>query len=98
MDIARDAWIDGAWHPGPRRFAVCDPYDDSVVAEVADCDDTLIDAAVAGAARAFGAWRRRPAPERGKLLGQLAARMLADEQRLGVLCTRENGKALKESI
>ncbi|HEX5059767.1 MAG TPA: NAD-dependent succinate-semialdehyde dehydrogenase, partial [Kofleriaceae bacterium] len=94
----RDAYIDGAWHGGPRRFAVRDPFDDTVVAEVADCDDTLIDAAVAAAARAFPDWRRRPSGERGKLLGQLAARMLADEQRLAELCTRENGKPLKESL
>ncbi len=98
MDIARDAFIDGAWHGGPKRFAVRDPFDDSVVAEVADCDDTLIDAAVAAAARAFPAWRRQPAVERGKLLAQLAARMHADERRLAELCTRENGKPLKESI
>jgi succinate-semialdehyde dehydrogenase/glutarate-semialdehyde dehydrogenase len=98
MDIARDAFIDGAWHGGPRRFAVRDPFDDAMVAEVADCDDTLIDTAVAAAMRAFGAWRQRPAGERGKLLGQLSAKMLADERRLADLCTRENGKPLKESI
>ena len=98
MDIARDAFIDGRWHSGPRRFAVRDPYDDSTVAEVADCDDTLIDAAVAAATRAFADWRRRPGPERGKLLRAIADRMLADERRLGELCTRENGKPLKESI
>jgi succinate-semialdehyde dehydrogenase/glutarate-semialdehyde dehydrogenase len=98
MDIARDAFIDGAWHQASRRFAVRDPFDDSVVAEVADCDDTLIDTAVAAAVRAFSAWRKRPAGERGKLLGQLAQKMLADERRLGELCTRENGKPLKESI
>ncbi|HEY5926810.1 MAG TPA: NAD-dependent succinate-semialdehyde dehydrogenase [Kofleriaceae bacterium] len=98
MDIARDAFVDGAWHQGPGRFAVRDPFDDTVVAEVADSDDTLIDAAVAAAAGAFPSWRRRPGGERGKLLGQLAARMLADERRLAELCTRENGKPLKESI
>ena len=74
-----------------------DPFDDSLVAEVADCDDTLIDAGVAAAARAFTTWRLRPGGERGKLLAQLATRMLADEQRLAELCTRENGKPLKES-
>jgi succinate-semialdehyde dehydrogenase/glutarate-semialdehyde dehydrogenase len=98
MDIARDAFIDGAWQPGRSRFAVRDPFDDTIVAEVTDCDDALIDAAVAAAARAFPAWKRRPAGERGKLLAQLAARMLADERRLAELCTRENGKPLKESI
>src|SRR5688572_31184585 len=98
MDIARDAFVAGAWHGGPRRFEVRDPFDDSVIAEVADCDDTLIDEAVAAASRAFPTWRRTPSGERGKLLAQLAARMLADERRLGELCTRENGKPLKESI
>lgn len=98
MQIARDAFIDGTWHGGPTRFAVRDPFDDSVIAEVTDCDDNAIDAAVAAAARAFKTWRLRPGPERGKLLRQLGERMLADERRLADLCTRENGKALKESI
>src|SRR5690606_16082768 len=89
---------DGAWHGGPKRFAVRDPFDDSVVAEVADCDDPLVDAAIVAAARAFPGWRRQPAGERGKLLAALAARMHADERRLAELCTRENGKPLKESI
>jgi succinate-semialdehyde dehydrogenase/glutarate-semialdehyde dehydrogenase len=98
MDIARDAFIDGAWHGGPSRFPVRDPFDDSLIAEVADSDDTMIDAAVAAAARAFPIWKKRPSPERGVLLRKLGERMLADEQRLAELCTRENGKPLKESI
>jgi succinate-semialdehyde dehydrogenase / glutarate-semialdehyde dehydrogenase len=98
MDIARDAFIDGAWHGGPSRFPVRDPFDDALIAEVADSDDTMIDAAVAAAARAFPAWKTRPSPERGVLLRKLGERMLADEQRLAELCTRENGKPLKESL
>jgi succinate-semialdehyde dehydrogenase/glutarate-semialdehyde dehydrogenase len=98
MELARDAFIDGAWHGGPRRFVVRDPFDDALIAEVADCDDNLIDAAVAAAARAFTTWRKRPAAERGNLLRKLGERMLADERRLAELCTRENGKPLKESI
>ncbi|HEU4611893.1 MAG TPA: NAD-dependent succinate-semialdehyde dehydrogenase [Kofleriaceae bacterium] len=98
MELARDAYIDGAWQTAARRFAVHDPYDGALVAEVADCDDAQIEAAIAAAARAFPAWKRRPGPERGKLLAQLAARMSADERRLAELCTRENGKPMKESI
>lgn len=98
MKTARDAFIDGEWVAGSSRFVVRDPFDDSTVAEVTDCGDVEVDAAIDAAARAFGAWRKKPAPERGKLLGQLAAKMLADERRLGELCTRENGKALKEAI
>jgi len=98
MDIVRDAFIDGAWHSGGARFEVHDPFDGSLIAEVTDCDDTQIDAAVAAAHRAFATWRRIVGPERGKLLRKMGERMLADERRLGELCTRENGKALKESI
>jgi len=93
-----DAFIDGRWVAGPRRFTVRDPFDDAVIAEVADSDEAMVDAAVAAAARAFPGWKRRPGPERGKLLAQLAARMLAAEKRLAELCTRENGKPLKESL
>ena len=98
MKTASDAFIDGRWVPGSQRFVVRDPFDDALVAEVTNCGDTEVDAAIAAAARAFDPWRRTPAPERGKLLAQLAAKMLGDERRLGELCTRENGKALKESI
>ena len=93
-----DAFVDGRWVAGSRRFRVTDPYDDALIAEVTDSDEALVDAAVEAAARAFPGWKRRPGPERGRLLGQLAARMLSAERRLAELCTRENGKALKESL
>jgi succinate-semialdehyde dehydrogenase/glutarate-semialdehyde dehydrogenase len=98
MDIARDAFVDGKWVAAEDRFPVHDPFDDSTIALVVDADDALIDRAIDAAARAFEAWRKRPGPERGKLLRKLADQMLADEERLAALCTRENGKALKESI
>lgn len=92
------AYIDGRWIDAARRFAVRDPFDGAVIAEVSDSDDAMIDAAIDAAARAFGTWRARPGPERGRLLGQLAQRMLGDERRLAELCTRENGKPIAESI
>jgi succinate-semialdehyde dehydrogenase/glutarate-semialdehyde dehydrogenase len=98
MEIARDAFVDGAWHGGSQRFEVRDPFDNALVAAVTDSEDNLIDAAVAASSRAFTSWRRVPGPERGKLLRQIGEQMLADEGRLGELCTRENGKPLRESI
>jgi succinate-semialdehyde dehydrogenase/glutarate-semialdehyde dehydrogenase len=98
VDLATDAFIDGKWVPGSARFAVRDPFDDALVAEVADCGAAEIEAAIAAATRAFDAWRVRPARERGKLLADLGAAMVRDERRLAELCTRENGKAIKESI
>jgi succinate-semialdehyde dehydrogenase / glutarate-semialdehyde dehydrogenase len=97
-ELERDAYIDGAWVPGARRFAVTDPFDGSVVAEVTAADEAMADAAVAAAARAFPGWRATTGLERAELLRVLAGRMLADEQRLGALCVRENGKPMKEAI
>jgi succinate-semialdehyde dehydrogenase/glutarate-semialdehyde dehydrogenase len=96
-ELQRDAFIDGGWVAGPRTFAVCDPFDGAPIAEVVAADEAMVDAAVAAAARAFPPWRAQPAPTRGRLLGQLAARMLADEQRLAALCVRENGKPTREA-
>ncbi|MEO8845794.1 MAG: NAD-dependent succinate-semialdehyde dehydrogenase [Kofleriaceae bacterium] len=98
MDLARDAYVDGQWVATTKRFAVRDPFDNTTIAEVSDVDAATVDRAIAAAARAFVDWRRRPAPERGRLLGTLAALMARDEARLAELCTRENGKALKESV
>jgi succinate-semialdehyde dehydrogenase/glutarate-semialdehyde dehydrogenase len=96
--IASDAYIDGQWLAPRARFAVRDPFDDALIAEVADCDDALIDRAVAAATRAFPAWRATPGPTRGKLLAAVARNMLDDERALATLCTRENGKPVAESV
>ena len=94
----RDAYVDGAWRTSAQRFAVRDPFDDALVADVVDADDALVDDAVAAAARAFPAWRARPAGERGALLAAMARAMLADEARLAALCVRENGKAMRDAV
>lgn len=98
MDLARDAYVDGQWVATTKRFAVRDPFDNALIAEVSDVDAATVDRAIAAAARAFVEWRRRPAPERGQLLGKLATLMARDEAHLAEVCTRENGKALKESV
>ncbi|HEX7703500.1 MAG TPA: NAD-dependent succinate-semialdehyde dehydrogenase [Kofleriaceae bacterium] len=98
MDLARDAYVDGQWVATTKRFAVRDPFDNALIAEVSDVDAATVDRAIAAAARAFVDWRRRPAPERGQVLGKLAGLMAREEVHLAEVCTRENGKALKESV
>ena len=68
MKTAADAFIDGRWVPGSSRFVVRDPYDDALVAEVTNCGDAEIDAAIDAATRAFATWRAKPGPDRGKLV------------------------------
>ncbi|HEX4416551.1 MAG TPA: NAD-dependent succinate-semialdehyde dehydrogenase [Kofleriaceae bacterium] len=97
MAFARTAYVDGRWADQAAHFDVRDPFNDLLIAEVTDSDDALVDAAIDAAARAFPAWRGQPGPARGKLLAQVAQRMLADEARLAELCTLENGKPLAEA-
>jgi succinate-semialdehyde dehydrogenase/glutarate-semialdehyde dehydrogenase len=98
MELARDAYVDGTWVTSAKRFAVNDPFDGELVAEVTDCEVAVVERAIEAAGAAFSAWRTRPAPERGLLLAKLAALMARDEARLAEICTRENGKALAESV
>jgi succinate-semialdehyde dehydrogenase / glutarate-semialdehyde dehydrogenase len=98
MAMARMAYVDGRWVDQAQHFEVRDPFDGALIAEVADTSDAVVDEAIAAAARAFRTWKTRPGPERGKLLAKLAQHMLADERRLGELCTRENGKPMQEAV
>src|SRR5215468_4665270 len=88
----RDAYIGGRWVTASKRFAVIDPWDGATIAEVVDCDDALVDEAIDATAGAFPAWRAMPAGERGRLLSAMAARMMADVDRLAAVCTAEIGK------
>ncbi|MFT3700391.1 MAG: NAD-dependent succinate-semialdehyde dehydrogenase [Kofleriaceae bacterium] len=98
MELARDAYVDGTWVQSSKRFAVRDPFDNALIAEVADCDAGTVDRAITAAAKAFASWKVLPGPDRGTYLAKLAQLMARDEARLAELCTRENGKALKESV
>ena len=98
MEILRDAFIAGRWQRAERRFVVTDPFDGAAIAEVADCGDAEVARAIEAAAAAFDAWRKTPAPARGAMLAEMAAAMLADQQSLAELCTRENGKPIAESV
>lgn len=54
--------------------------------------------AIAAAKSAFPAWRDTPAPERGKILFRAAQIMESEIDSLARLLTREEGKALADSI
>jgi succinate-semialdehyde dehydrogenase/glutarate-semialdehyde dehydrogenase len=93
-----ECFIDGRWVATQQQFVVTDPFDNETIAMVSDADDKVIDEGIAALSRIAPVWRATPSPERGKLLAKMAAAMLADEQRLARICTRENGKALPDSL
>ena len=94
-----DCFIDGAFVPARSRrtFAVRNPADDTVIAEVADGGTDDARAAVDAAARAFPRWRSLAAIERARHLRRLAELMHRDAERLADLCSQECGKPLAEA-
>lgn len=71
---------------------------DEIVARVPLSTREEMRAAIAAAKAAFPAWRETPAPERGKILFR-AVRIMEDEKdALARLLTREEGKALADSL
>ena len=76
---------------------VINPANEDVIAEVASASADQVDEAVTGAKRAFKAWRKTPAPERGEMLHQLSDFLTAQTDSLAVTLTREGGKPLVEN-
>ncbi len=67
-------WIDGDWRPSAsgRTFAVENPKDALVLAEVAEGGAADIDAAVAAAQRAFEGWSGTPPEARARVMAKAA--------------------------
>jgi succinate-semialdehyde dehydrogenase / glutarate-semialdehyde dehydrogenase len=91
-------FIAGQWRDAVRgeRFAVTNPADDSLVAEVPDSDAEDARAAVDAAHAAFPAWRAVPAKHRAAILKRWNDLVTARQDELGALVSREQGKPLAE--
>ena len=76
---------------------VVNPFDQSVLAEVAEARAEDVDRAVDAAWRAFPAWSRTSASERGRLLFALGAAVEANAARLAELETRDTGHPIRDS-
>lgn len=98
LDPARGVLVGGQWRAGGRgTFAVEDPADLSVVAQVADGDLADATAAVDAAESALAAWRRTPPRERSVVLQRAFELMLRDADHLAALIVGENGKSLADA-
>ncbi|MGQ0333653.1 NAD-dependent succinate-semialdehyde dehydrogenase [Halomonas elongata] len=91
------AYIAGQWRDAERRFAVTDPATGETLANVPDLDAEDARQAVAAAETAWYDWRRKTAKERAKLLRAWFERIMANQEALARLMTREQGKPLAES-
>ena len=91
------ALIDGLWIEGEATFAVTNPADGSLIADVADLGAAETRIAIEAAHRAFPAWAGKTAKERGAILRRWSDLMLAHAEDLARLMTAEQGKPLAES-
>jgi succinate-semialdehyde dehydrogenase/glutarate-semialdehyde dehydrogenase len=103
LSITRDDLLPGRNYIGRwceaeegRRFDVSDPATDAVFAGVPDSGAVDARAALDAAHAAFADWRRVPARQRAALLKRWNDLILANQEDLGRLISREQGKPLAE--
>src|SRR3954466_5675513 len=103
LSIRRDDLLPGRNYIGRwceaqegRRFDVADPATDAVFAGVPDSGAVDARAALDAAHAAFADWRKVPARQRAVLLKRWNDLILANQEDLGRLISREQGKPLAE--
>ena len=84
--------------PGARQKGIPSPIDGSAMPGVTVPTAQDLDAAIAGAVRAFAVWRDVPAPVRGELVRRFGESLRAHKEPLGRLVTLETGKPLSEGL
>jgi acyl-CoA reductase-like NAD-dependent aldehyde dehydrogenase len=97
--MQENLFIDGEFveAEGRGRIAVLNPHDNSALAEVAEARPADVDRAVDAARRAFPAWSRLAAAERGRLLLRLADAIEAHAEELARLETLDTGHPLRDT-
>ena len=88
--------IDGKLAPAlmSETFPVENPADGSTIARVPRCRREDVERAVRSAHRAFPAWSRTPARERGRAILRIADRMQAEREPLARLLALDTGNAI----
>ncbi|WP_062361960.1 NAD-dependent succinate-semialdehyde dehydrogenase [Variovorax paradoxus] len=99
-DLQRTAnFIGGEWCAAAgRTLDVTDPATGALIAQVPDSGADAARAAADAAHAAFPAWRRTPAKQRAQILKRWNDLVLAHQEDLGRLISREQGKPLAEGI
>jgi acyl-CoA reductase-like NAD-dependent aldehyde dehydrogenase len=79
------------------RIPVLNPHDNSLITEVAEAQQADVDRAVEAARRAFPAWAKLAAMDRGRLLLKLADAIDADAENLARLESTDTGHPLRDT-
>jgi acyl-CoA reductase-like NAD-dependent aldehyde dehydrogenase len=83
--------LDGA------TFDVFNPFDNSLLAKVAEARAADVDRAVAAARKAFPAWAAVSASDRGVLIGRLADAIEKDRDNLSLIETLDTGHPIRDT-
>ena len=92
-----DSYINGGWVTGKTRFAVTNPANGEVIAEVADLGSAEVTAAIDAAVPAQKAWAKRTAKDRAMVMRKWYDLVMANAEDLAVILTTEMGKPLAEA-
>ena len=97
--IRHQLFIDGRFVDAEsgETQATLNPHDNSVIAEVAMAGHADVDKAVAAATKAFPAWSRMAAGDRGRILLKLADLIEANAEELARLESLDTGHPLRDS-
>ena len=93
-------FIGGEWRApvDGEYFEDISPVDGSVIAKVARSNSKDVNLAVEAASKAFAHWRHSSATQRSNLLFKIADRMEENLEKLAVVETWDNGKAIRETM
>jgi aldehyde dehydrogenase (NAD+) len=80
-----------------KYFETINPANETVLAKIAEADESDVDAAVKAARKAFGPWSKLPAKERAKYLYRIARLIQERAREFAVIETLDGGKPIRES-
>ena len=90
--------IDGELVSGEKWLDVINPATGAVFARCPEAGREELDRAVAAAKKAFASWKQTGYGERAALLKKMAAALEQNQDEMGELLTREQGKPLAQSV
>lgn len=93
-----NAYVNGKWVKKDKTFTVTNPFDNSEIAQVADCNVEDVQMAIDAAAEAFKTWSQYTATKRSKILKAWYDLQLEHAKDLAILLTTEQGKPFSEAL
>ncbi|MGB8981855.1 MAG: aldehyde dehydrogenase family protein [Anaerolineales bacterium] len=90
-------YINGKWVDGRSKFQTINPATEEMLAEIAQAENSDVEAAVSAATQAFKSWRLVPAPLRGELLFKIGDILKQRKEELARLLTQDMGKVISEA-